>query len=104
MSILFFVVVTFQSCAAGVVNAIEDKGGTSGSIGIMVAILPLAGGIISIATRKSYGKGGNIALIVIFGLAAVFGIIAHGNYSDLIIWGIWALINMALAIVALVKS
>lgn len=48
ISIILFVVVSFQSCAAGVVNALEDNGGTSGSVGILVAILLLAGGIVYI--------------------------------------------------------
>ena len=90
--------------AAGVVNALEDNGGTSGSVGILVAILLLAGGIVSIATRKSEGKGGNIALIILFGLAALCGFAGHGNYSDLVIWAVWCLINAVLAIVALVKN
>lgn len=104
ISIILFVVVSFQSCAAGVVNALEDNGGTSGSVGILVAILLLAGGIVSIATRKSEGKGGNIALIILFGLAASCGFAGHGNYSDLVIWAVWCLINAVLAIVALVKN
>ena len=65
LTIVFFIIVAFQSCAAGVVNALEENGGSSGSAGIIVAILMLAGGIVSIATRKSAGKGGNIALIII---------------------------------------
>lgn len=104
LSIILFVVVSFQSCAAGVANALEDAGGTSGSVGVIVAILMLAGGIVSIATRKSSGKGGNIALIILFGLAALFGYVGHGNYSDLVIWSTWCLINAVLAVVALVKS
>lgn len=63
LSIILFVFVSFQSCAAGVSNALEANGEASGSAGIIVAILMLAGGIVSIATRKSLGKGGNIALI-----------------------------------------
>ena len=73
LSIILFVFVSFQSCAAGVSNALEANGEASGSAGIIVAILMLAGGIVSIATRKSLGKGGNIALIVLFGLAAIIG-------------------------------
>lgn len=69
LSIILFVFVSFQSCAAGVSNALEANGEASGSAGIIVAILMLAGGIVSIATRRSLGKGGNIALIVLFGLA-----------------------------------
>ena len=43
LSIILFAVVMFQSCAAGVVNALEDNGGISGSVGVIVGILMLAG-------------------------------------------------------------
>ena len=49
LSIILFVFVSFQSCAAGVSNALEANGEASGSAGIIVAILMLAGGIVSIA-------------------------------------------------------
>lgn len=101
LSIILFVLVAFQSCAAGMANALEDNGGASGSVGLIVAVLILTGGIVSIATRKSTGKGGNIALIIVFGLAAFFGFAGHGNYSDLIIWSGWCLINALLAAVAM---
>lgn len=73
LSIIMFVFVTFQSCAAGISNSIEDNGEVGGSAGIIVAIMLLAGGIVSIATRNSKGKGGNIAVIVLFGLGAIMG-------------------------------
>ena len=47
LSIILFVFVSFQSCAAGVSNALEANGEASGSAGIIVAILMLAGGIVS---------------------------------------------------------
>ena len=65
LSIILFVLVTFQSCAAGVANTLENNGEMSGSAGVIVAIFMLAGGIVSIATRKSTGKGGNIALVAV---------------------------------------
>ncbi|MBR2264096.1 MAG: hypothetical protein IJ917_07125 [Firmicutes bacterium] len=101
LSVILCMLVTFQSCAAGVVNALDDNGGSSGSAGLLVAILMLAGGIVSIAVRKSTGKGGSIALIIIFGLAALTGFAGHGNYSDLVIWAGWCLINAVLAFIAL---
>ncbi len=104
MSLVFSMMVVFQSCAAGLVNAVEDNGGSSGSVGVFVAFLMIAGGIVSIASRNSTGKGGNIAIIIIMGLAALFGFAGHGNYSDLIFWSIWCLINVIFAIVALAKS
>lgn len=100
----FICFVSFQSCAAGVSNALEANGEASGSAGIIVAILMLAGGIVSIATRKSLGKGGNIALIVLFGLAAIIGFAGYGSFSDLAIWAGWCLINAVLAVVALVTA
>ncbi len=102
LSIVFFVFVAFQSCAAGVANTLSENGEVSGSAGILVAIFMLAGGIVSIASRKSNGKGGNIALIILFGLAALIGFANYGSYSDLAIWSGWCLINAVLAVVALV--
>jgi hypothetical protein len=104
LSIILFVVVMFRSCAAGVVNALEDNGGTSGSVGVLLAILMLTGGIVSIASRKSVKKGGNIALIILFGLAALIGFTGYGNYGDLIVWSIWCLINAVISIVALITG
>ena len=102
-TILFFFVVELQSCAAGAVNALEENGGTSGSVGFLVGLLMLAGGIVSICVRKG-GKGGNIALVVIFGLAALMGFAGHGNYSDLVVWSGWCLINAVLALICVIKK
>lgn len=99
LSIVLFFMVAFQSCAAGISNSLSETGEVSGSAGIIVAIMLLAGGIVSIATRK----GGNIALIVLFGIAALFGYTLAGSFSDLKIWATWCLINVILAIVSLVK-
>lgn len=102
LSIVAFFMVTFQSCAAGIGNAMAENGEVSGSAGIIVAIMILSGGIVSIATRKG-GKGGNIALIVLFGIGALFGYVLAGSFSDLNIWATWCLINVVLAIVSLIK-
>lgn len=103
ISIVLFVFVSFQSCAAGVVNTMEANGEVGGSAGLIVAIMILAGGIVSIVTRKG-GKGGNIALIVLFAIGALCGFTMAGGYADLYIWSVWCVINVILAIIALVKS
>ena len=104
LSTVLFLVVAFQSCAAGIVDAIEGAGGTSGAAGILLGILMLSGGIVSIATRNSIKKGGDIALIILFGLAALFGFAGYGNYSDLVIWSFWCLICADLALVSMLKK
>lgn len=103
LSIVLCLFVAFQSCAAGLYNAMSDNGESSGSAGIIVAIMLLAGGIVSIATRNG-GKGGNIALIVLYGIGALLGFTMAGSYSDLVIWAAWCLICAVLAIVSLMKS
>lgn len=100
LSIVLFVLVAFQSCAAGLSNALEANGEVGGTAGIIVAVMLLAGGIVSIATRKSVGKGGNIAIIVLYGIGAVFGYSLAGSFSDLIIWATWCLVCAVLAVVA----
>lgn len=103
LSIIMFVIVTFQSCAAGISNALEDNGEVSGSAGVIVAIMLLVGGIVSIAGRKG-NKGENIALIVLYGIGALFGFSLAGSYTDLNVWAAWCLICVIFAIISLVKS
>ena len=60
--------------------------------------------IVSIATRKSQGKGGNIALIILFGLAALVGYTSAGSYADLNVWATWCIINVVLAVITMIKT
>ncbi len=103
LSIILFMVVTFQSCAVGVGNALSENGEVSGSAGFIVAIVMLVGGIVSIATKNG-GKGGNIALIVLYGLGALMGYMMAGSYTDLTIWATWCLICAVFAIIAIIKK
>ncbi len=93
LTLVFSVIVLFQSCAAGLGDAIQNEGGTSGGSGLLVGFLMIAGGVVDIAARRS--KGGAIACAVIFGLAAVLGLTAAGIFADLKIWGGWYLVLCA---------
>ena len=93
--------VLFQSSMAGLSNALEDNGESSGSAGLLVAILMIAGGIVSIVVRNSSKKGGNIALLIIFGIAALMGFTMAGSYTDLKVWAAWCLIFAVLALICL---
>ena len=104
LSMVLFILVAFQSCAAGVSNALENNGEVSGSAGLIVAVLMLAGGIVSVATRKSEKMGGNIALIILFGLAALKPESNYGRFSDLMIWSVWCLLKAILAVVAIITG
>lgn len=104
LSMVLFLLVILQSCAVGLANTLEGSGEVSGSSGVFVAVMMLTGGIVSVATRKSSGKGSDVALIILFGLAAFVGFVGYGNYSDLAIWSGWCLINLILAVISLIQK
>ena len=104
LCIVLCVIVLFQSCAVGIANTLEESGDLGGSAGLLVALLMLAGGIVSIATRNSQEKGGNIALVMLFALAAVLAFSNSAVYTDLTVWAIWCLINAGMAIIAIIKK
>lgn len=104
ISLVLSVFVIFQSSMAGLSNALESNNEVSGSAGLFVALLMIAGGIISIVVRNKTGKGGNIALTVLFGLGALVGFTMAGSYSDLRVWASWCLICAVLALVSIFLS
>lgn len=105
LSMVSFLIITFQSCAVGVVNAVEDnKDDTSGAGGIVVAFGLLVSGIVATALWKKKNKGGDIALIVLYGLTALMGFANQGTFGDLVVWSSWALICAIMAAIALVLN
>ena len=104
LSIVFSVIVFMQSAAAGLVNALEDNGGTSGTAGLLVGVLLLSAGIVSVATNKKLGKGSSIAIAVLFFLAALLGFTGAGNYKDLMIWSSWCVICGIMAIICMIRG
>ena len=104
LSMVLFLIVTFQSCAVGLVNAIdENKDDSSGAGGIFVAFGLLISGIVATALWKKNSKGGDISLIVLYGLTALIGFANLGTFGDLVVWASWALICAIMAAIALVR-
>ena len=98
LGLIFSIVIMFQSCAASVVNALDDNGDVGGFAGYLVAFLLIAGSIVMIATRNSTGKGGSIAALIILVLAGILAVVNAAVYKDLILWGalcfIYACVNL----------
>ena len=101
LSIVFSLLVLFQSCAAGVGNALAENGEISGSAGLLVALLMLAAGIVAIAGRKAVKKGIPVAILVMDGLAGLLGMVNAGSYTDLKIWSGWCLICAVMALLSM---
>lgn len=90
ISIVLFLLVSLQSCAAGLSNALGNTGEVSGSVGLLVALSLLIAGIVGICTRKG-GKGGYVSagFYIVSGL---IGLLCAGSYGDLYIWSVLSII------------
>lgn len=105
IAIILFAFIAFQSCAAGVGNALEENNSISGSSGIFLAIFMLAGGITSIATRKSTKKGGLIACTILYVISALMGATSwNSDYSDLKVWVVVSLLYALFYVVCILKT
>lgn len=101
LCMVFTIMVLFQSCAAGIVDAIEDSGGTSGAGGALVGFLMLSGGIVQVVTRNSVKNGGSVSAVIIFFLAALIGFSNAGTYADLNIWSAWCVVLGILNVISI---
>lgn len=105
ISIVLFVLVSFQSCAAGIGNALSESGETSGSSGFILAIFMLIAGILTIVNRSRTNKASFIVPACFYILGGLIARVEIGSYKDLELWtglsiffGILMLIFMAITI------
>lgn len=101
ISIVLFGLISVQSCAAGVSNALAENGEISGSAGLLLAFCMLIAGIVGICTRKS--KIGGIVAGVFYLFAGLIGIANYGSYSDLAIWSVVCFIFGTVYLVGSIK-
>ena len=90
VSFLMAAFVMFQSCAAGLSNALEENGEAGGSAGVILAIFTVVAGIIAIVTRSQNGKGAFVAA-AFYIAGGLIGMVMAGSYSDLRIWSVLVL-------------
>lgn len=86
LMIVLSVFIFFQSSLVGLGNTISDNGQTSGSSGTLVALMWLSSGIVYLATKSRQGLGGDIACMIMLGLAWLSSAFNTGDFSDLVIW------------------
>ncbi len=90
LSMVLFIIILFQSCAAGIGNILADNGEVSGGAGFIVAINLLISGIILVAARKSSKKAPMIICAVLLWLSYFIAKMLGGSYGDLRIWGFFS--------------
>lgn len=92
LSIILSLLVTFQSCAAGLANTVKENGEVSGTAGVVLAVCFLVAGIVAIATRKNIKSKGGYVAASFYILGGLLGLTNAGSYKDLAIWGVLAII------------
>ena len=104
ISIVLFLVISFQSCAAGLSNTLSSSGELSGSAGLFTAVCFFVGGLVGLLTRNSQKKGGPIVSCVFYWFSFFLSRMFSGSFSDLRIWGVLAFIFGAVYLLAAMRT
>ncbi len=99
LSILLSAFLFYQSRFAPLADILSG-GGNAGTAGVIAAITILAGGILSLFV-KSGSVGGNLAITVLYGIAAICGFHFSGTFPAFGLYAIWCLICAFLALIDL---
>lgn len=95
LSLVAFIFVMFQSCAANVVNAMEaNTADASAGGGTLLAFILLIAGITT-ALGRDNAKATLVAAIM-YEVGAIIGFASLGTYGDLVFWSIIAVLFGAL--------
>lgn len=103
LSIIIAVFMFGQSQLVGFGQVITESDTSSSGGGIIAAILILAAGIVSIAVKKG-GKGGAIAILILFLLGMMFTFPFMKDFPDLGIYGGWCTICAFLALISAIQE
>ncbi|MBD5099168.1 MAG: DUF4352 domain-containing protein [Clostridiales bacterium] len=102
LSVVISLFVVFQSFFAGAYNILTGNGQSSGTAGVVVAMVMFTGGIVALAT-SSGSRGGDAAIAILYGIGALTGFFGAGSYLDLYVWASWCLLCAILALVDFVR-
>ena len=104
LSIVLFLIIAFQSCAAGASNMLSNSGELSGSAGLLTAICFFVGGLVGLLTRNSQKKGGPIASCVFYWFSFFLSRMFSGSFTDLRIWGVLGFLFGTVFLIAAMKT
>lgn len=104
ISIILFVIISFQSCAAGLGNALSESGETSGSFGFLLSIFMLVAGILTVVNRNKSNKSSFIVPACFYILGGLFAKIEIGSFTDLGLWSSLSIIFGVLLIIFMILT
>lgn len=104
LSIVLFLIISLQSCAAGASNILSNSNEISGSAGLITAVCFFVGGLTGLLTRNSQKKGGPITSCVFYWFSFFLSRMFAGRFADLRIWGVLAFIFGTVYLLAAMKT
>lgn len=102
VSMVLFLIIALQSCAAGIGNALAENEEASGSAGFLLALCMLIAGIIGVVGKNS--KKASFVAGAFYAIGGIIGIANVGTYKDLQIWSILSFIFAAVFIIAGIRQ
>lgn len=104
VSLALSVFVLFQSCVAGVGNALAPNGEVGGTAGLLLVICLVVGGILLIVGRDGQKRGLSFTASGFYVLGGLIGMLMAGSYSDLLIWGGLSIVFGAVVLIGTLKK
>ena len=104
ISIILFIIISFQSCTAGLSNALAENDSASGSMGLLLAIGMLVGGIVGICTRNSKSKVGCIISSIFYLFPSLLARTEFKSFPDLKVWSTLSTIFGIVFIICAIKT
>ena len=104
LSIVLFLIISLQSCAAGAANVLSNSNEISGSAGLLTAVCFFVGGLVGLLTRNSQKKGGPVTSCVFYWFSFFLSRMFSGRFADLRIWGVLAFIFGTVYLLAAMKT
>lgn len=94
--------ILFVSCYEAAWNNLTASGHFNGAVGIVIAILFLAGSIIRILMRNAEDDAGSILSLVLFAVASALAFAISPIYRYMEWWAITALVMAILSVIAII--
>ncbi len=104
LSMVLPIGITFQSCFAGLGNALANNHATSGTQGVLLSAFMFIGGLIASVTRNSGSRIVTILPALFYWFGALMTLESGATYGDLPIWGGFSFVFGLVYIVAGIKT
>ena len=103
LSIMFSIMMLYDIDYLRRIYALTDQDSTSLAFGFLASLVLLACGIVSISVKNSKDNGGNVALIIMFGICILIGR-SMSVFTDTFLWMTWCAVCAGIALASCIDN